>query len=195
MAIERQPALIHWNFFLALEEDLERLSRFVDLSGNDSTYSIEIARLLLSACAETDVVLKQLVSRLDSTNQVEKLGEYYPLITNRLANFKQFEVILPKYNLVLRPWRNWQRSKAPIWWSDHNKVKHQRHQFFERATLKNCLNALAGLYSSTLHLYSSEAEQGLLRGQPRLFSPGAMHRGGSLLEGEGIYLRYQGLSG
>ena len=42
MAITQQPALLHWNYFLALEADLGTLSRFVELTANNfATYSIE----------------------------------------------------------------------------------------------------------------------------------------------------------
>src|SRR5690554_7657503 len=59
VGIQRQETLIHWNFFLSIEEDLDRLGRFVDFSANEESFSIEIARLFLAASAEVDVVLKQ----------------------------------------------------------------------------------------------------------------------------------------
>lgn len=194
MAIERTAALIHWNFFLALEEDLERLARFVDLGGNDSTYSIEIARLLLSASAETDVVLKQIVRRIDQASTASKLSDYFTPISGTLPKFFAFEATIPRYNLTLRPWQDWSNAAAPFWWSDHNKVKHGRHEHFERATLKNCLNSLAGLYSATLHLYPEEAEQGGLV-QSRLFGTGPLHYQGAMLHGNGVSLCYANLRG
>lgn len=44
MTIHRAATLGHWNYFLALEHDLDQLSRFVDFSGNDDSYSLEIER-------------------------------------------------------------------------------------------------------------------------------------------------------
>ena len=193
MAIQRHATHVHWNFFLALEEDVERLARFVDLSGNNATYSIEIARLLLSACAETDVVLKQLVRQLEPTNRAEKLGGYFEPLVSRLPNFRKFEATIPRYGVKLKPWSGWRRDRAPLWWSAHNKVKHERHDHFAQANLKNCLNAVAGLYAATLHLYAEDAEQALINGQPKLFGCSAPHSAGSVLAGQGIFLRYQGL--
>jgi len=193
MAIERTETFVHWNFFLALEEDLDRLARFVDLSGNESTYSIEIGRLLLSACAETDVVLKQLVKRLDPSKNPHKLDGYFDAIARELPNFRKFEATLPRYGVKLKPWQDWRRDRAPAWWSAHNKVKHKRHEHFAMANLKYCLNSMAGLYAATLHLYAAEAEQALIPGQPRVFSCGAPHSAGSVLDGQGVFLRYQGL--
>ena len=65
MGIARQGTFLHWNFFLAIEEDLDALSKFVDFSGNDDVFSIEIARLFLSSCSEVDVILKQLCSAIN----------------------------------------------------------------------------------------------------------------------------------
>lgn len=193
MAIQRHATHVHWNFFLALEEDVERLARFVDLSGNNATYSIEIARLLLGACAETDVVLKQLVCRLEPGCRAEKLGGYFVPLVTRLPNFRKFEATIPRFGVKLRPWSGWRQDRAPLWWSAHNKVKHERHDHFIQANLKNCLNAVAGLYAATLHLYAEDAEQALLNGQPRLFGCSPPHNAGSVLAGQGVVLRYQGL--
>ena len=48
----------HWNYFLAIEKDLEHLSRYIEFSdANLGTYSIELTHLLLSASSEVDVVM------------------------------------------------------------------------------------------------------------------------------------------
>ena len=59
MAITERESLSYWNYFLALEADLERLSRFVEFTSvNFQTYSLEMARLLLTGASEVDVVAK-----------------------------------------------------------------------------------------------------------------------------------------
>jgi hypothetical protein len=51
-----------WYFFLALESDLDATARYVEpTEENDTTYSIEFARILMSAAAEVEVVAKQLL--------------------------------------------------------------------------------------------------------------------------------------
>lgn len=170
MTIHRAGAFAHWNYFLALEDDLDRLSRFVDFTGNDDTYSLEIARLLLGASAEVDVVLKQLCQRLAPNSQASSIGAYYPEVTAGCPNFVDFEIQVPRFGLTHRPWVGWTANQPPIWWSDHNKVKHQRDQYFVRATLKNCLNAVGGLFIAVLHLYEQQAANGELLQIPRLFN-------------------------
>jgi hypothetical protein len=191
MGIERQPTLIHWNYFLALEEDLERLSRFVDFSGNDQVYSIEIARLFMSACAEVDVVLKRLSEALSSASNANSINAYFSEIALRIPSFVKFEVIIPRFGLTLHPWQEWKAAHPPFWWQHHNKVKHHRHEHFEKANLKNCLNAVAGLYVAALYLYQPQAEAGELQQIPRLFNVSNSHFGGTSMGRYGHSFSYR----
>jgi hypothetical protein len=170
MTIHRARAFDHWNYFLALEEDLDRLSRYVDFAGNDETYSLEIARVLLGASAEVDVVLKQICKKYTPSSTASSIGKYFPEVSANCQNFVGFEVKIPRYGLTLQPWINWKADLPPDWWSAHNKVKHQRDQYFEKATLKNCLNAMGGLFVAVLHLYEEEAATGDLLQIPRLYN-------------------------
>ncbi len=179
MGIQRQSSLIHWNFFLAVEEDLLRLARFVDFSGNDDAYSIEIARLFLSSCAEVDVVLKQLCKALNSASSAKSIDKYFPQISESIPNFIEFEVQAPRFGLILHPWQDWTQFQAPFWWQHHNKVKHWRHDHFEKANLKNCLNAVAALYVSVLYLYKEQAETGELQQLPCLLNVADKYFGGT----------------
>jgi hypothetical protein len=191
MTIHRAGALAHWNYFLALEDDLARLSRFVDLAGNDDTYSLEIARLLLGASAEVDVVLKQLCKRHVAASQASKIDEYHPEVAVNCPNFIKFEVQIPRFGIRHQPWIDWKVGQPPVSWSDHNKVKHQRHQYFARATLKNCLNSVGGLFVAVLHLYEQEAANGELLQLPRLFNVADQYFGGVQMGRYGHSFRYR----
>lgn len=180
MGIKRQDTLIHWNYFLSIEEDLYRLQRYVDFSSdNDSTYSLEIARILMAASAEVDVVLKQLCIAIDEHSTAGNINQYHDLITSYFTDFKDFKVIIPTQGLELTPWESWQKSVPPEWWTANNKVKHQRHEQFKQASLKNCLNAVAGLYISVLHLYIDQAQKGELLRLPKLFNVTDKNFGGT----------------
>jgi hypothetical protein len=191
MGIIRTQSLLHWNFFLAIEEDMERLSRYVDFSGNDSVYSIEIARLFLSTCSEVDVVLKQLCVSENPNSTASSINQYYTEIADSLPRFINFEVTLPRFGLTLNPWSNWQNGNPPFWWQHHNKIKHHRHDNFEKANLKNCLNAVAGLYVAVLYLYKREAENAELLTLPRLFNVSNDVFGGTQMGRFGISFRYR----
>jgi hypothetical protein len=191
MTIHRAGTLGHWNHFLALEHDLDQLSRFVDFSGNDGTYSLEIARILLGASSEVDVVLKRICQRVQPNSAADTIGAYHPEVTANCPNFIHYEIQIPRYGLTHQPWLNWTANQPPTWWSDHNKVKHQRDQYFDRATLKNCLNAVGGLFVAVLHLYEAEAAVGDLLQLPRLFNVEDRFFGGTQIGRYGNSFRYK----
>jgi hypothetical protein len=191
MTIHRAGTLGHWNHFLALEHDLDQLSRYVDFSGNDDTYSLEIARLLLGASSEVDVVLKQICKKFQPNSNASSINAYHPEVIANCQNFINYEIQIPRYGLTHRPWENWTANQPPLWWSDHNKVKHHRDQHFDRATLKNCLNAVGGLFVAVLHLYELEAANGELLQLPRLFNVEDQFFGGTQMGRFGHSFKYR----
>lgn len=191
MGIERQPTLLHWNYFLAIEEDLAKLSRYVDFIGNnDSTFSLEIARILFAASSEVDVVLKQLCLVINPASNAENINTYFNEITPAIPTFCGFKVLIPRFGLTLEPWIDWKTAASPEWWKAYNKVKHERHIHFDKATLKNCLNSVAALYISLLHLYKTEATNGDLMLLPQLFNVTDANFGGTGMGRWGHYFKY-----
>lgn len=170
MTIERNSRTIHWDYVIALEDDLIRLSRFVDFSANDDTYSLEIARLLMTASAEADVVLKEICRASSPGTRVRTIGGYYPIVTAAHPSLCKLPVMVPRYGLTFRPWSGWRENSAPIWWTANNKIKHERAAEFRRANLKNCLNAVTGLFAAVLYLYRTRAEGGELHPPSALLS-------------------------
>jgi|GEM_PF-6705040 len=45
-----------------------------------------------------------------------------------------------------QPFTGAKPGNAPLWWSAHNKVKHDRATEFDEGSLQNCILALAALY-------------------------------------------------
>ncbi len=138
---------IHWAYFLALEEDLHRLSRFIEISeGNFTTHSIECTRLLLASCSEAEVVLK-LAAGLGQGKHLKdclvSLGEEASLLVGG-------SVLVRRSGLEIQPWQAWASRELPFWWTAHNAVKHDRSRNYEEANLKNALYALAGLFAAVL---------------------------------------------
>lgn len=65
----------------------------------------------------------------------------------------QCEVAIPRYQLILQPWKDWTEEERPDWWSkSYNKLKHQRHEYFANATLESVLNSV-GAQLLVLQLY------------------------------------------
>ncbi len=185
---------IHWRYFLAIEEDLLRVARYIEFTeDNFSTYSIELASLLLNSGSEIDVVAKQICRKLKKDSKANNIGYYGNQIGAALPNVERFKLSLPKYGLALRPWQNWSSKprKSPYWWKSYNNVKHQRHTHYKEANLKNALNALGGLYVMVLYLYSELAEQGRLSPNPSLFRPEAAFFNGTTCWDTELLINYE----
>ncbi|HEX8127851.1 MAG TPA: hypothetical protein VF527_02035 [Pyrinomonadaceae bacterium] len=154
MGIQATPSKLHWNYFLALENDLEVVSRYIEFSqSNFKTYSIELAHLLFAASSEVDVIAKSLCKLLNPTMPRHTINDYRLTITQGIPNLANEQVFIKRYGLTLTPWKNWQGNTNPLWWRSYNNVKHERNQYFPEATLKNALNALAGLLVVTFYYY------------------------------------------
>jgi hypothetical protein len=184
MGIQHQGALPHWNYFLCLEDDIERLSRWIEFSPeNESVYSIELARLLMTAAAEVDVVARALCKLIEPNARAESITSYQSVLMAAVPMLPQAIVELPRYGLSFQPWLNWKTPKTPPqWWSGNNKVKHHRSEHFKQANLRNVLNAVAGLLLLLLINYGQS--QHLLALKPRLYVPKAF----GLLLDEGLLL-------
>jgi len=172
MAIQETKSLLHWNYFLALESDVERLARYVEFTNqNFGTYSIEIAHLFLAASSEVDVVAKQLCSRMDPATTATNIFQYRELLRRCLPELENSIVAIPRYGLDLRPWSNWLGDNNPDWWQAYNDVKHHRDEHFAQANLKNVLNAMASLFLVILYYYRDNTEYNRLEPIPSIFVP------------------------
>lgn len=155
MGIQAKPAKLHWNYFLALERDLEATSRYIEFcEENFAVFSIELAHLLLAAASEVDVVAKLLCEQIDSTATPGNINDYKATLLPAIPDLPMSEVFVPRYGLAFKPWSNWAGQQNPLWWRSYNSVKHERDAHFSEATLKNSLNALGALLILIYHYYS-----------------------------------------
>ena len=154
MGIQTNGSHVHWNYLIALDQDLAKVSRFIEFSeANFNTYSIELAHLLLAASSEVDVVLKALCNLKNPAADHKNIDQYRKTIREKLPNLITEKCFIYRYCLELEPWSNWQGEENPIWWRSYNKVKHQRDEHFSEANLKNALNAVSALSLVVLYYY------------------------------------------
>jgi hypothetical protein len=147
----------HWRYFLALEQDVERTTRFVEPHvSNYKTFSIEFARLIISACSEIDVVAKVLCESIAPTAPARNMDEYRAVIHKQYPHIHEAIVEVRRFGLSMEPWKEWGDGKNPGWWKDHQLVKHQRHKHFAQADLEHCIVSAAGLFSLALYMCGPE---------------------------------------
>lgn len=174
MAIQESPTPQHWNYFLALEDDVGRLSRYLEpTEANFEAYSLELVRILFAAGSEVDVVAKQLCNQIDTASTANSIDQYQIQLMGHFPEIAQSQVLIPRFGLSLSPWERWAHNQNPVWWRAYNKVKHERHVHFSMANLRNALNSVAGLFSLLLFHYRREAHNGALSPDPILFRAGA----------------------
>jgi hypothetical protein len=197
MGIQTHKIEPHWNYLLAIERDLDELSAYVELDEkNFDCFSIEIARILIVAGAEVDVVCKQICKRINPTFRARdledlKISDYRRAIKPEFPEIPRFKVLLPRFGMTLTPWDAWNKPPGvPLWWTACNKIKHQRDSEYHQANLKHALNAVAGLFVMVLHLYKDKAESGELLPNPRLLRPAPQHYGGSSVGSYEVGLLY-----
>jgi len=143
---------LHWNYYLALEDDVRVLSRYVEFAeANFETYSIELAHVLFAATAEIDVLLKRICRTLFPGKNPETIRGYFDVLGERRQYLVNQTVNCRKYGLQLSPWNGWTENQPPTWWTANNKVKHARDENFHKATLESALNAMAALLVANVH--------------------------------------------
>ena len=146
MGINQVEVDTHWNYFLALEEDFLRISRYVHFNeDNNKTYSIEFARIILSAGSEVDVVAKAL-TKAKTGKETENITEHMDAIVPAFPTIPMHVVFMDRFGLNVTPWDNWNQSKSPDWWKSYNAIKHDRGNHFQEANLENTFRSIAGLF-------------------------------------------------
>lgn len=169
-------SLPHWEYFLAIESDLEKCSRYVEFCpDNYNTYSLEFARIIMASGSEFDSIIKLLCKTIAPKKRPNNILKYYPILNSKYPNFTLFEISIPRYKIRLHPWKDWSATKSPDWWSKaYNKIKHERDKYFKDANLINTLNAVSGLLCVILYYYKTCFDGGSEidnRYSPRLFVP------------------------
>lgn len=160
MGIHYKKANIHWNYFLTIESDFQNISRYIEFTeSNNRTFSIELARILMSATQEVDVIMKALCELVEPGSEPKNIDDYRKVMSSQQEEFLDEVVQIPRFEMSSRPWINWKDDQNPDWWKANNKIKHDRTENFQKANLKNTFNAVGGLLTTTLYFYKKKLEK------------------------------------
>lgn len=161
----------YWQFFVSLESALGATTNFVEFSNdNYETYSIEFARIILSAGSEIDVVSKVLCDTIQPGNNAGNINDYRLILHSNFRLLHDLEILIPRYNLRFKPWESWNRGSNPDWWRFYNDIKHERNNFYSQANLKNSILSVAGLFCLVLYLYKDELRANQLQPWTKLLT-------------------------
>jgi hypothetical protein len=159
--ITKPHILPHWNYFLCLEEDVFKLSKWIEFSeDNFSCYSLEIAKLLMTVSSEVDVIAKLVCKSINQNSTAESINKYQEEISEKFPTISKGHTSIPRHGIELTPWESWKNPKSPPdWWTATNKVKHHRSEHFKKATLINLLNAMSALLIMLTLYYRKEVNR------------------------------------
>ncbi len=171
MAIIAPNVLSYWNYFLAIESDLEHLSRYIEFHpDNFKCFSIEIARILLASSAEVEVVCKQICRVINPLSKANKIKDYQEEIISEYSKIHTAPAFMPRYNLELKPFGAWKPPGDTLsWWTGYNKIKHHRDSAYDKANLKNAIDSVAGLFVINSFFYKKQVYHGELAPLAKLF--------------------------
>ena len=164
----------YWDYYLELEEAFKQTQKYVAFDRhNDRTYSVEYLKLIQAVCSEIDVVAKEIAEHFDPnfcTIQKPNITHWGYVIINNMPQIAKARIYFTN-GYVVKPWDKFGYTQypdkngnirykllpncsTPSWWSDYNKMKHQRTSRnsdgeinFVKANLKNMVLSLAALYS------------------------------------------------
>jgi hypothetical protein len=121
--------------------------------------------------SEVDVIAKEFCKLLSPTDKHEDINDYQAIISRFYPKFPTFELHMPRFNLTVKPWIDWNQGQKLLWWQAYNGVKHERSKNYEQATLENVLGSIAGLFSLSLYYYREIPNSSMTLNPPsRLFS-------------------------
>ncbi len=163
----------HWQYFLALEQDVITLSRFIEFhEDNLDCDSAEIVKLTIAAATGVDRLFKDVCQRIDAKRPISEnpnakkrdgIKNYQECLST--SQFCQCAVTIRLSNLEIQPFKEWEHGQRLSWWDKYTEAKHPKDQeALFGASLGVLLDFMAALLILNLELVCEST-------QPR-YNPG-----------------------
>ena len=128
--------------FRSLEEQLISCMEYIPyLDQNLQVASPRLVPLLMDACS----LIESIFRHTQGNTQRGGLRSYATILEGRLGLEEATTLLLISPMKLLRPFAGW-TSSVPPWWDAYNRLKHDRIQNSNAATLGYSVAALAGLH-------------------------------------------------
>lgn len=174
---------LYWKYYLNLKNDFLATEKYVAIdASNKNAFSIEYMKILQMVCSEVDVVTKSFCKEIDASFKGDKINQYCKKITMEYADFSKDSVHFLLGNIDMTPWSGWTfvekntndgkkkiYSNNPLWWKNHNEIKHNRTSFkggkqnYKKANQNNVINALSALFQMEMYYYNRLADNENIR--------------------------------
>ena len=147
--------------FKIIQSDLIKCFEYIEPADvNNDTYSFRTHELLMRACMEVEANFKAILKE-NIFNPVftsgNKSGQPRPEKSWNINDYKKinkthrlssYVVHIPIWSGslgVIKPFEEWNSGGSLTWYQAYNKSKHDRHNEFSHANLKNMIAAISGL--------------------------------------------------
>ena len=162
-----------WEYYKDLERQFEDFLVYIPyLEKNEKACSFRLVNILLGICSHIDSAIKEIAfyeefNGIDKWKKIRKIVvenrtkieqgkipsgpsfkmclealEYSYCVSTKEVTFKR----LPN-GKIIKPYEPFnQKTQAPFWWDIYNHTKHDLHEYFEKVTLKQTRDALAGAF-------------------------------------------------
>lgn len=139
-----------WDYYISIESDLYKTVEYVEpCEENFTTYSQEYAKIINVACAEADVIFKELCMLIDPSykpnGKNENIDTYRRIILEKFPQIEETWLRLDRSKIDIYPFRGWLDSGKLFWWKDYQKIKHERKDYYAKANLKNAIFSVGAL--------------------------------------------------
>ena len=133
-----------WEYYLIIEDDLAKTTRYVEPAGQENVYSFEFEKIIILTCTEIEKVIKKIAyeSKKESLGNMEQYKRFffdnYPKIIETVVRVSRLE-------REIKPFENWDTTKL-LWWDAYTKLKHGTGDSIKEATCINAIYSMVALY-------------------------------------------------
>ncbi len=142
-----------WNYYLTIEQELAKTSRYVEPMGQEQVYSFEFARIIIVSCVEAESLLKA-ICNLKAPNPEEpygNIGQYKKAMLEIIPEITDAKVFVRRYRKNIYPFGEW-RDSSLSWWDAYNCIKHNRKSSIAMANYINAVTSVAAVYILNFYL-------------------------------------------
>ncbi len=143
--------------FMIIQKDLVQLFEYIEpTDSNLETYSYRTHELFMRTCIETEANFKAILKantfnpkHRDGRDRPEKkwnIHDYKKVNTSH--HLSSYTVHIPIWrgdHSSFRPFSEWNDDQPLSWYQAYNSSKHDRHNSFGQANLRNLLNSISAL--------------------------------------------------
>jgi hypothetical protein len=156
--------------FNLLVQDFKKICEYIDPNDDNlSVYSHRLYELYIRSCTELESNMKAILKANDYIKKVK--GKKDNDKNWNIKDYKKLESVLKlsKYKVQLIFWNGGRgiecdpfgnlkkgASNNLVWYSEYNNVKHNREEYFHKASLENVIESICGLFVVLFAQYGAQ---------------------------------------